>query len=100
MQTQQKKDVFQCFIGLLIALWHRLLTVLPNVHADGFRRGDVGIRGPHGSTGIPHVEEEENGYRREAEDGEKGKSEDVGQEDELREREGVKVVSQFFQAKV
>ena len=64
------------------------LTVLPDVHADGVRRGDVGVRRPHGGTGIPHVEEEENGYRREAEDGEEGQSEDVGQEHELRRGDG------------
>lgn len=64
------------------------LTVLPDIHTDGVRRGDVGVRGPHGGTGSPHVEEEENGYRREAEDGEKGQSEDVGQEHELRRAQG------------
>lgn len=61
-----------------------LLTVLPDVHTDGVRRGDVGIRRPHGSTGIPHVEEEENGDCCEAEDGEEDQSEDVGQEHELK----------------
>lgn len=63
------------------------LTVLPDVHTDGVRRGDVGLRRPHGSAGVPHVEEEENGYRREAEDGKEGQSEDVGQEHELRRGE-------------
>lgn len=59
------------------------LTILPNVHTDGVRRGDVGIRRPHGSTGIPHVEKEENWDRRKAKDGEEGQGEDVGQEHEL-----------------
>lgn len=64
------------------------LTVLPDVHADGVRRGDVGIRGPHGSAGVPHVEEKENGDRREAENGKEGQSQDIGQEYELRRRQG------------
>lgn len=68
----------------------RSLTVLPDVHTDGVRRGDVGIRGSHGSAGGPHVEEEEHGYRREAEDCDEGQSEDVGQEHELRERAKVR----------
>lgn len=59
------------------------LTILPNVHTDGVRWGDVGIRRPHGSTSIPHVEKEENWDGREAEDGEEGQGEDVGQEHEL-----------------
>lgn len=63
------------------------LTVLPDVHTDGVRRGDVGVRRPHGSAGSPHVEEEENGDPREAENGEEGQSEDVGQEHELRREE-------------
>ena len=63
------------------------LAVLPDVHADGVRQGDVGVWGPHGGAGIPHVEEEENGDRREAEDGEEGQGEDVGQEHELRRGE-------------
>lgn len=59
------------------------LTVLPDVHADGVGRGDVGVGRPHGGAGSPHVKEEEHGYRREAEDGEEGQEEDVGQEHEL-----------------
>lgn len=58
-------------------------TVLPDVHADGVRRRDVGVGRPHGGTGVPHVEEEENWDRSEAEDGEEGQEEDVGQEHEL-----------------
>lgn len=65
----------------------RQLTVLPDIHTDGVRRGDVGVGRLHGSTGIPHVEEEQDRYRREAEDGEEGQSEDVGQEHELRRGE-------------
>lgn len=58
-------------------------TVLPDVHADGVRRGDVGVGRPHRRAGVPHVEEEENGNRREAEDGQEGQEENVGQEHEL-----------------
>lgn len=64
-------------------MWEEL-TVLPDVHADGVGRGDVGVGGLHGGAGGPHVEEEEDWYRREAEDGEEGQEEDVGQEHELR----------------
>lgn len=75
-------------------------TVLPDVHTDGVRRGDVGVRRPHASAGIPHVEEEEHGYRREAEDGEEGQSEDVGQEHELRRGQKTKnkkiIICLFF----
>lgn len=59
-------------------------TVLPDIHADGVRRGDVGVGRLHGCASIPHVEEEENGDRREAEDGQEGQGQDVGQEHELR----------------
>lgn len=59
-------------------------TVLPDIHADGVRRGDVGVGRLHSCTSIPHVEEEENGDRREAEDGQEGQGQDVGQEHELR----------------
>lgn len=61
----------------------QLLTVLPHIHTDGGRRRDVGVWRPHGSAGVPHVEEEENRDRREAEDGDEDQSEDVGQEHEL-----------------
>ena len=61
-------------------------TVLPDVHTDGLRRGDVGFRRPHGRAGSPHVEEEENGNSRESENGEEGQEQDVGQEHELRRR--------------
>ena len=64
------------------------LTILPDVHTDGVGHGDVGFRRPHGRAGAPHVEEEEDGDRREAEDGEEGQEEDVGQEHELEEGEG------------
>lgn len=37
------------------------LTVLPDVHTDGVGIGDVGHGGLHGSTGSPHVVEEEDG---------------------------------------
>lgn len=57
-------------------------TVLPDIHTDGVRRGDVSIGRFHGSTGIPHVKEEENRDRREAKDCEEGQEEDVGQEHE------------------
>lgn len=62
----------------------KLLTVLPDIHTDGVRRSDVSIGRFHGSTGIPHIKEEENRDRREAEDGKEGQEEDVGQEHELR----------------
>lgn len=63
------------------------LTVLPDIHTDGVRRRDVGVRRFHGSAGIRHVKEEENRNRCEAEDGDESQSEDVGQEHELnRER--------------
>lgn len=58
-------------------------TVLPDVHADGVRGGDVGVGRPHGRAGVPHVEEEEHGDGREAEDGQEGQEEDVCQEHEL-----------------
>lgn len=63
------------------------LTVLPDIYADGVWRGDVGTGGPHGGAGAPHVEEQEDRYSREAEDGEEGQGEDVGQEHELKEEE-------------
>lgn len=66
--------------------WRRL-TVLPDVHTDGLRRGDVSIRRLHGSAGTPHVKEKEHGDRRKAEDGEEGQKQDVGQEHELETEE-------------
>lgn len=70
-----------------------LLTILPDIHTDGIRRGDVGVRRLHGSAGIPHVKEQEHGDRREAEDGKEGQSEDVGQEHEL--GRGIQILSLF-----
>lgn len=58
-------------------------TVLPDVHADGVRGGDVGVGRPHRRASVPHVEEEENGNRREAEDGQEGQEKNVCQEHEL-----------------
>lgn len=58
-------------------------TVLPDVHADGVRGGDVGVRRPHSRASVPHVEEEENRNRREAKDGQEGQEKYVGQEHEL-----------------
>lgn len=71
-------------------------TILPDVHTDGVGRGDVGVRGLHGGTSGPHVEEEEHGDRREAEDGEEGQHEDVGQEHELKEKRGEKKGGQLI----
>lgn len=68
-------------------MWEDVLTILPDIHADGVRRGNVGIRRLHGSAGVPHVEEEEDWNGSEAEDGDEGQDEDVGQEHELQRGE-------------
>ena len=62
-----------------------LLTILPDIHADGVGGGDVGQGGLHGGAGGPHVEKEEDGDRREAKDGEEDQRQDIGQEHELGE---------------
>lgn len=72
------------------------LTVLPDVHADGLRRGDVGVGRLHGGASVPHVEEEQDGYRREAKDGQEGQSQDVGQEHELKKRRDLSVFSLLY----
>ena len=60
------------------------LTVLTNIHADGVDVGEVGHGRPQGSTGGPHVVEEEDGHRGEAEHAELGHAQDVREEDKLR----------------
>src|SRR4029434_3013842 len=52
-------------------------TVLPHIHTDVFRGGDVGHRRFHGVTGSPHVVEEKDWHRREAKDTQPGQSTDV-----------------------
>lgn len=77
-------DLSQCgSAGFPRCSIHRNKTVLPDVHADAFRVCDVGVGVLQGGAGAPHVEEKVNGDRREAEDGEEGQEEDVGQEHEL-----------------
>ena len=58
-------------------------TVLPHIHTDVFRGGDVGHRRFHGVTGSPHVVEEKDWHRREAKDTQPGQTKDVSQEHKL-----------------
>lgn len=60
------------------------LTILTNVHTDGVDVGHVGHGRLHGSTGGPHVVEEEDGHGREAEHAEPGHAQDVSEEHKLR----------------
>lgn len=62
----------------------RSLTILANIHADGVNVCEVGHGGLHGSTGGPHVVEEEDGHSGEAEHAEPGHAQDVCEEHELR----------------
>lgn len=61
----------------------RRLTVLTDIYTDGVDVGEVGHGRPHGSTGGPHVVEEEDRHGREAEHAQPGHAQNVREEHKL-----------------
>lgn len=72
------------------------LTILTGIHADGINVCEVGHWRLHGSTGRPHVVEEEDGHSREAKHTEPCHTQDVCEEHKLKTQECHSVIKPFL----
>lgn len=72
------------------------LTILTGIHADGINVCEVGHWRLHGSTGRPHVVEEEDGHSREAKHTEPCHTQDVCEEHKLKTKECHSVIKPFL----